>query len=394
MTTLVKTNKKALLYIALVKSFLRGFSVLYLLFLPILYATHLIGALELGYIGACLVAGTMVSALLLSFRPYKFKKVRLLHMSMLVLLCASILLFWPQYKILFSISYLLVGLSVGVGITIIDELAADFTTQGKRFGIFANMSMLSDTLRIIYPLIVGFIYLSFHYRGLIIFSIINVGFLIFLLYRFIAQSNLNQITEYNTDNTKNPISLLKNNRSFSFVIGLEFFDSFISSQLFVFLPILLLFKGFTLENTLVLQSIVFLGYLSGRKIVGLLAQYLNGYKATAIAEIGMTIVIVLLLVLPSSVVIYILCFLLGLFARGTSPVIKALAFDQLSLAEFRRGSAVHLISGESGGVLGQLVFGFLLAWVGVNFPFILVAIIATAVAMVCFLYKPKSEISM
>src|SRR6185437_13373187 len=82
-------------------------------------------------------------------------------------------------------------------------------------------------------------------------------------------------------------------------------------------------------------------------------------------------------------VLYILTWLLGVFARGTSPVIKALAFDSLHESHMKQGSALHVVAGDSGSALGQLCFGLLLAWVGVNAPFITAALIAGAIAICC-----------
>jgi MFS family permease len=60
-----------------------------------------------------------------------------------------------------------------------------------------------------------------------------------------------------------------------------------------------------------------------------------------------------------------LSFLLGLFSRGTSPVIKALVFDGLAPHQMRRGSALYTIGGEGGSAIGQAVFGLLLAYFGI-----------------------------
>lgn len=180
---------------------------------------------------------------------------------------------------------------------------------------------------------------------------------------------------------------IRKNKPFWFVMGLEFFDSFASSQLFVFLPVLLVFKNFSIENALVMQSAVFIGYLSGRWLVGLLANRFNGFVAVGLAELGMIVAIVLLLIIPPSNILYGICFLLGLFSRGTSPVIKALAFDRLEPQQMRRGSAIHVIGGDSGSAIAQFVFGLLLAWLGVMAPFIASAVCAAVVALACFSYR-------
>ena len=118
---------------------------------------------------------------------------------------------------------------------------------------------------------------------------------------------------------------------------LEFLDSFSSSQLFVFLPLIFLDKGYSLQNSLLLQSFIFLGYINGRWLVIFLAQRFSGLKAIAYAEIGMIVSILLILIVSLIGFLYLLSFFLGVFARGTSPAIKALAFDELDERQMKKG---------------------------------------------------------
>jgi predicted MFS family arabinose efflux permease len=104
-------------------------------------------------------------------------------------------------------------------------------------------------------------------------------------------------------------------------------------------------------------------------------------------------VIMCLLFLPSSPILYLLCFMLGVFARGTAPVIKALIFDQLEPHQNRQGSALHILFGDAGSALGQLIFGLLLAWLGVTAPFLAAAVGAGLVAAFGFGMKKSKSLA-
>jgi predicted MFS family arabinose efflux permease len=127
-----------------------------------------------------------------------------------------------------------------------------------------------------------------------------------------------------------------------------------------------------------------MGYLSGRWIISLLARRYSGLKSVIVAELGMIVTIVLLLIIQPLVGLYILSFFLGIFTRGTSPPIKAMAFDSLDDHQVKQGSAFHVLAGDSGSALAQLIFGLLVAWFGATAPFIAGALIAGFIAIICF----------
>jgi len=374
---------KAIFFIGILKAILKTFGVLYLLILPILLSEGKITSEQLGYFGTVIIAGTFLSGLVLSYIPSKLSRGTNLLIALLLILISIIIFALSQDNLSIVISYLIIGIALGIGYITADEIAANVSEKGNRFGSFANMAMISDTFRIAYPALAGAIYLTFKVPGLIVLAFISflIAFLIVLF--FSRKFGLRKKTEGALPAKENPLKLLKGNKRFSFVLFIELFDSFASSQLFVFLPTLLVFKGFAIEYAVALQSVVFLGYFSGRLLVSILAKKFSGYTAITIAESGMIITLILLIVLPQSFILYLLCFLLGIFARGTSPVIKALVFDTLEPEQTRRGSALYMMMGDGGSGFGQLVFGLFLAWFGVVAPFIGSAFAAFIVVLAC-----------
>lgn len=123
--------------------------------------------------------------------------------------------------------------------------------------------------------------------------------------------------------------------------------------------------------------------MSGRWLVSALAGRFSGLKAVGLAESGMVISIILLLLVEPLWALYALSFTLGIFARGTSPAIKSLAYDALDDSQMKQGSALHVVAGDSGSALGQLTFGLLVAAYGAKMPFIVAASVASIAAILC-----------
>lgn len=357
----------------------KSFTVDFFVLLPVLYSHKIITSVEIGYFGALSIATLVAGALLVS-RWYHRKKSRDILLVGSSLAVAATLLLWLGLALhqnwIILLSYVISGFLVGISISATNALVANYTDRGNRYAVLARSSMFGDLNRITFPLIVA---LALKLGGL-------TGAIVAMLFvaaLFMWSSATLRDESQPAGEDALPPAKLRHNRLFQYFLSMEFLDSFASSQLFVFIPILFLAKGYSLQSSLVLQTAVFLGYLSGRWVFGRVARQSSGTAAVAWAEVGMVVAIGLLLVAHSLVILYVLTWLLGVFARGTSPVIKALAFDSLHEVHMKQGSAMHVVAGDSGSALGQLCFGLLLAWLGVRAPFIAAACLAGLIAICC-----------
>lgn len=370
---------KAIINLYILQALSKCFSVFYFVLLPIFFAKGLISTSHIGYIGAAFIVALIIGAILVTQWLHNTTTRKLLQLAALGSIIGSVALLasvWQASINWIALSYVIAGLSTGLAMSGVNAVAAASTTKGDRYNTLAKLGMSMDIIRIVFPAIVAGLVAYWDFRIAILLIIATAIYFLYIAsfgeYRYqpIAKT------------LSTPVSLRKNKRLW-FVLLLEFLDSFSSSQLFVFLPLLFLAKGYSLENSLILQSFVFIGYLSGRLLVSILAKRFSGVIAVAVAEIGLMITIMLLLVTPTLWLLYFLSLLLGIFARGTSPVIKAMAFDSLSEDEMKKGSAAHVIAGDSGSAIGQLLFGLLIAWFSINMPFIVAGSIAVLIAMLC-----------
>jgi MFS family permease len=366
------------------QSLVKGFSVFYFVLLPVFYAEKLIDSSAIGYIGAILIVMLILGAVIVARWLHNLETKQLLQIASVVTILASMLLLFASLQentFLLMISYGSMGLAVGTAMSGVNAFAAQVTTRGDRYKSLAKLGMLTDIIRIVFPLLVsGAVILGSSNAAIILVIVTTFIFLLF-------SSNLPHGHSLDESLNDQIAEGVRKNKNFLYILSLEFLDSFSGSQLFVFLPLIFLAKGYSLQSSLVLQSCIFLGYLSGRLVVSFLAKRYSGIKAVAYAEIGMVISIVLLLIASNLWLLYILSFVLGIFARGTSPAFKALSFDSLTENQMKKGSALHVVAGDSGSALGQLLFGFLVTWFGANYPFIAAAGVASLIAILC-LVKP------
>lgn len=387
----MKLSQKSLdLYI--LTALAKGFPVFCSVLLPVLYAEKLITAQMLGFIGALFIIATIGGATIVAKWLHGFNIRRLLQLAALATIVASIVIFVAMVAKsmpLLIAAYPVIGLAAGIGLSSVNAMSAHMTTRGDRFKLIAKLSMVADGVRIAFSLIVT----GLAALGLSVYAallIVVAGF-IFLFYASRQEELETSVVTApkNATTDPKPSEDIRRNRLFQFILSLEFLDSFSSSQLFVFLPLLLLAKGYALGSSLLLQVFTFLGYMSGRWLVGLLARRFSGLKAVGLAESGMVISIILLLVIGPLWALYLLSFTLGIFARGTSPAIKSLAFDALDDSQMKQGSALHVVAGDSGSALGQLAFGLLVAAYGARMPFIVAASAASIAAVLCLPWFSK-----
>lgn len=356
----------------------KGFPVFSSVLLPVLYTQQVIDAKALGYIGSLFIAFTITGALVVAKRLHNLDTRKLLQLAAFGVIGASSVLLIAMLMrnlALLACAYVVMGLAVGIALSGVNALSAHATTRGKRFKTIANLSMVADLVRVVFSLIVaGLVLVDAPWAAVLLMVLCGFVF----LYYASRQTSTKPATS-----AKLSLKGIRHNTPFKFVLSLEFLDSFSSSQLFVFLPLLFMLKGYSLENSIVLQAATFLGYMSGRWLVSVFAQRHSGLKAVGIAEVGLVISIALLLVAEPLWALYILTFVLGVFARGTSPPIKALAFDALDDSQMKQGSALHVIVGDGGGAVGQLAFGLLFAYFGAEMPFVVAGSIAAIIAIIC-----------
>lgn len=343
--------------------------------LPVLYERGLLTAKQLGIVGATPALVLIATGLLLPLL-YRRENPRLLLMvsvvtGVFVPVAFSIFVFGIGPLVFCVLAYLLNGFSVALSSIATNALQAEATSEGNRFSLFAQIGMMSDIVRIIVPLIIAFIFVSTDYRYVGLLNLILMAALLSIAVRLPKSKNI----------YIEPIKLISLKSDYNLLIKMiyEFLDSMASTQIFVFLPILMLAKGYSLQSSLAFQVALFAGYLIGRPAVAYIANKLNGPRALQVSEITMVVSMLALIVTNNSIALILIVTLLGMSARGTSPLIKAMVFDASAKYSKQNIGALHMAIGDGGNAIAQLSFGILLAAFGARAPFF------ASMAIVCLI---------
>lgn len=368
----------------LLSAFMRSFQISFLLFLPIFYNEKLINEIQLGYLGSLFLVWTFIgSTLWLGWLQWLSSKRNLLIAIFCCIVGIIAMIISPNFLI---ISFLLTWIWTGIWATAISDIQHWATKQNNRFNKLANISMFGDILRISLPIIIWLLYKFSGLSALYYFILlIWISLYIFVL----SNNNLGTAIRKNKGKTTDLKELLKN-KSYIFWLVMEFLDGFSSATLFVFLPLLLVAKWMNFENSVIFQSIIFLGYFCGRWLMAKIASLSNGYRSVMVAEITMVAAIIWLILIKSYLVIYLLCFILGIATRWTSPVIKWVVFDNLKSEEAKAGSALFVTIWNIADICGQFAFWLLFAHVGIHWPFWMSAGVALLLIIMCVLKIKKT----
>ncbi len=357
-----------------------GFKVYFLVLLPVLYSAGIIDVVAIGYLGASFVVALMAGAATVSYILHNTSSLKTIRISVAIgLIASTILLFgYLHHNVFFiAVSYMVMGYATGLLVTTSGAIAGMLTKPGARFHRLAQLAMIKDVVRILVPALLATL-VAIHqiplFIAFIALSIIAVYVCSFLLPHLSTEAQQSSLGNG---------SLFKN-KNFLRVVLVEFLDSVASAPLFVFVPLIFLARGYSVSDSIILQSAIFAGYLIGRWFIALLSSRWSGWRAVGIAELGMAGSIVILLLLQNYYVLLFMCIILGVFTRGTSPAIKALAFDTLSQENLKRGNGIFVVAGDGGSAVGQMLFGFLAAWLGFQSPFWTAVIIVLTVAGICF----------
>jgi FSR family fosmidomycin resistance protein-like MFS transporter len=175
---------------------------------------------------------------------------------------------------------------------------------------------------------------------------------------------------------------LVKNRKFCLATAAGIADSFSSASLYIWIPFLLTAKGIALAHTLYFNVIFFTGYMSGRLLLGRLADRHGAPRILMASKLAMSALIVLLLVLSRRVEMVVLLFLLGLFTRGSSPIIRAMVADSIDeRVSFHNAFSAYSSASRGSTALCRPVAGFLASLAGVGAVFYMAAAVS-----LCTLY--------
>lgn len=379
-------NKKILYLLAFL---IKGWEVSLLLVLPILQTQGRINLFELGILAATFSIFQIITSLFSGYLAEKFSNKRVMTAAIFFYGLA-----WPVLSTPISLISLLVvcclgGIASGLFIPLANSQIAKISgkNRAKELGDF---SAFSDIGRVVLV-------------GMTTFLIGNVSLfatsLVFAFLGIISTVILAKVTILNfkeEDSLKNLQAirlhhLLKIKR-FIFAVLTGMFDVFSSSSLFIFIPLLLIPKGIDIASVGFLSALFFAGYLFGRILLGRLADKYGDVNILVIAQILMAVLIVCLIFINNLILVSAILFILGVFTRGTSPVIRAMMANAVGEKhKFDKAFSIHSFSLNASNVASRSIYGFSAGIFGISSVFYISALVALTTLIPLYLYQRSKD---
>lgn len=277
------------------------------------------------------------------------------------------------------LAFVLGGLSSGLFEPIGNSLIAKSCVSKRRGTVIGNFAAYGDMGRI------AVVAASTTLAGL--FGVNNTCALLFisgvvafiLASMFLAKPTRSEDPE--TSEVPAHLSYLLKNKKFVYATAAGIADSFSSASIYIFIPFLLTAKGIALANTPYFNVIFFVGYMTGRLVLGRLADRYGAPDILIVGKTVMALLIVLLTLVSGIVTIVALLFVLGIFTRGTSPIIRAMVADSMhERISFHDAFSAYSFASRGSTAICRPIYGYLMSYSGIAAVFY----VSAAVSLLTF----------
>lgn len=283
-------------------------------------------------------------------------------------------------------AFVLGGLSSGLFEPIGNSLIAKSSSSKHRGTAIGNFAAFGDMGRI------AVVAASTALAGL--FGVNNACALLFissvvafvLASMFLAKPKRSEGSE--TSEVPAHLSYLLKNKRFCYATAAGIADSFSSASIYIFIPFLLTAKGIALANTPYFNVIFFVGYMTGRLILGRLADKYGAPDILIVGKTVMALLIVLLTLVAGTVTIVVLLFVLGIFTRGTSPIIRAMVADSMhERISFHDAFSAYSFASRGSTAVCRPIYGYLMSFAGIASVFYVSAAVSLLTFYPALMYR-------
>lgn len=363
---------------------LKGWEVSLLLLLPFIQKQFQINIFDVGILGMCLSAFYVLAALFSGHLSEKIGDKGVIALAVLSYGGAWIGISFGSYFPILILVYSLAGIGSGIFLPIANSIIAQISKsqRGKELGDFSAVTDLgrvafSSSTALMFSLL-GLYNLSLSFGAIILIFLIILG-LSHLTKRSKGKEEKLEKIKFR--------EILKNKR-YLLSIATGMVDSFSSSSLYIFIPFLLLPKGIGIASIGYLTALFFLGYFFGRVALGRLSDKHGAPIILIASEIIMAILIVMLVFVSNFTSVSVILFSLGIFTRGTSPIIRAMVGDSVEKkVAFNKAYSFYSFSVNSSSIISRPLFGFIAGIFGISAVFYFAAVVSLLIIIPISLYS-------
>jgi FSR family fosmidomycin resistance protein-like MFS transporter len=293
--------------------------------------------------------------------------------------------FSPSFTVLIF-TFALTGIGFGSFHSIAFALIAKWTDPTKRGLHIGNFTAIGDAGRIAISALLTFIivYIGWRYTTLL-YALI--GIIACIIFSFLVFKKRDAITiKEKVQKNISFIEILKH-KLFLLANLTNFLDTFASNSLFIFLPFLLLKRGINPSILGMFTAIFFVGNFLGKSLLGRFADKFGNTKTFIISELCMVCMIIILANMSSVIAIIGSSFVLGIFTKGTIPVIKTLISDSAEHhGNFEKAFSINNIVDKVGLTTAPILLGVISNQFGIVTAFNFCAAVAFLATIPAFVY--------
>lgn len=375
-------NKRILYILAFL---IKGWEVSLLLVLPIIQTQGKITVIELGILAAVFSIFQMMTSLSAGHLAEEFGSKKVMTVSILIYALCWLILSTPLSLFSLFIVYLLGGIGQGCFIPLANSQISKMADK-NRASELGNFSAFADVGRVVLSTLTTFLIGGFgFFSASIIFGILAVTASFFLIRMKLLRGSIkDEVTVKQTIKIDKLLTI----KRFVLAVTSGVFDVFASSSLYIFIPLLLIPKGIAVSQVGFISALFFSGFLLGRVLLGRLADKYGAVKILVFSQISMAILIFFLIFTNNLILISLILFILGVFTRGTSPVIRAMVAEAVSdKNKFDKAFSLHSFSLNSASIAARSVYGFSAGLFGISSVFYISALVALLTLVPLYLYR-------
>lgn len=370
-----------------------GIRTAYVTLLPFIAKDLHLTFTQIGFLGASQGTLALLLAIPIGIITSKIGGIKLLFTFLFIYsLCAIGIGFSSTFLLLFLFFYL-AATAFGPFHLISQSIVAR-TAERKTLGnTMGNYTAIGDSGRIAIPAIALFLttyiawrntYFLMAFFGIVIF----VALLWFLRNnRHIFQKDTNYLIEETSKEWLSQMLLMLRQKKLFFIILAGLLDGIGGASIYVYLPFFFLSKGISHALLSVFVGAYFAGSLVGKKY---LSKGVDTYGPTKIfisAEIFMAVLLVLMTFLNAKLLIFLISAILGLFTRGTAPVVSVMFTTVSKEAHYEKIFAISEIFLGSAAIISPILLGRTADVFGINAAFYIAAGFALLASIPIFIYQ-------
>lgn len=258
--------------------------------------------------------------------------------------------------------FFLAALGFGMFHTVGFVLTADTSAQSDIGRNMGNFTSIGEIGRVALPPLAVFATSLIGWRSTI-GAIGIVGLFVYVASRLYISSKKQDEHKINSIDTQNYKEFFKDayflfkNKKAAYITTSAIFDSLASSPVYVYLPFLLLSKGLNSAQLGFAMGTFFIGSLLGKSFLGRGVDRFGNVRVFIFSEICMTLVLLCITLNLQYAYTLFIVVLLGIFSKGTSPVVNTMFTELASRDHYHKIFAVSEMIIAISAVLIVLILG-------------------------------------